>query len=123
MWPESEERPHLVAQRLFHLHLARAYDGESDCQQKEQAPGLCMSGLGLQQTSARAMAEWKSNRVYAVLNLSSRSRQIPGLLRIIAGDSGTHHPIFSLTQFADVDAALKEGAVANTDALCSYMPG
>ena len=46
-----------------------------------------------------------------------------GRLRVIVRDPGHNHPIFSLPRFADVDAALEEGAFANADALCSHIPG
>ena len=42
---------------------------------------------------------------------------------MIAGDSGNHHRIVSWAWFADVDAALEEGAITNADALCGYIPG
>ena len=38
-----------------------------------------------------------------------------GGLRVIVGDPGNHHPIFSLPRFADVDATLEEGAITNAD--------
>src|SRR5271154_7102675 len=45
-----------------------------------------------------------------------------GRLRVIVGDP-SNHAIFSLPRFADVNAALEEGAIANADALCGHIPG
>jgi hypothetical protein len=45
-----------------------------------------------------------------------------GGLRVIVGAPSNHHAI-SLPRFADVNAALEEGAIANADALCGHIPG
>jgi hypothetical protein len=43
-------------------------------------------------------------------------------LPVIAGDF-SNHPIFLLARFADVDAALEEGAIPYADALRGHIPG
>jgi hypothetical protein len=55
----------------------------------------------------------------ALLRLNGAS----GRLRVIVGAPSNHHAIFTLPQFADVNAALEEGAIANADALCGHIPG
>ena len=39
------------------------------------------------------------------------------------GDCSGRQAVFSLTRLADVDAALEEGSILNTDALRNHIPG
>jgi hypothetical protein len=44
------------------------------------------------------------------------------LSRFIAGDCCSHRSNSHLVRFADIDAALEERSIPNSDSLCSYIP-
>ena len=52
-----------------------------------------------------------------------KARRLRRGLRAIGGDFGTHDPVFLLARFTDVDAALEEGSIPDSDALCSHIAG
>jgi hypothetical protein len=52
-----------------------------------------------------------------------KARRLRRALRAIGGDFGTHVPVFLLAWFTNVDAAIEERSIPNSDALCSHVAG